>query len=90
MVGKILTVGFWLGALALLVGSARAGGWFLLVPGAVLGALLIVGLDLWLHRRLVSLDREFVRALLHVLSAVTLASFSLLWLVRMLGRAPGP
>lgn len=90
MVGKILTVGFWVGALALLVGSARAGGWFLLVPGAVLGALLIVGLDLRLHRRLVSFDREFVRALLHVLSAVALASFSLLWLVRMLGRPPGP
>lgn len=90
MVARILTAGFWLGALALLVGSARTGGWFLLVPGAVLGALLVVGLDLRLHRRLASFDRELFRALLHVLSAVTLASFSLLWMIRMLGRAPGP
>lgn len=88
--GTILSIGFWLGALALLVGSARAGGWYLVVPAAVLGALLVLGLDLWLHRRLAAFDREFARALLHVLSAVTLAAFSLLWLVRLLGRPPGP
>ncbi len=89
MAGTILSVLFWVVAAGLLAGSVRAGGWGLLVPGAVAAALLVVGLDLLRHRRLVKLDREFARTLLHVLSAVTLAAFSLVWLVGLLGAGPG-
>ncbi|MDW7711344.1 MAG: hypothetical protein SCH98_12810 [Deferrisomatales bacterium] len=89
MAGVILSGLFWAVALGLQVYSVRAGGWSLLVPAAAAAALAAVGLDMLAHRRLVKLDREFARTLLHVLSAVTLAAFSLLWLVRLLGHAPG-
>jgi hypothetical protein len=89
MAGTILSAVFWAVGLGLLVGSVRAGGWSLLVPAAVAAALAAVGLDVLQHRRLVKLDWEFARTLLHVLSAVAVAAFSLLWLVRLLGSAPG-
>jgi len=90
MAGTILSVLFWLVAAGLLIVSIRAGGWSLLAPAAVLAALFTVGWDLRRHRRLAKLDWEFARTLLHVLSAVTLAAASLVWLVRLLGGRPGP
>ncbi len=89
MAGAILSGLFWAVALGLQIYSVRAGGWSLLVPAAGAAALAAVGIDMLGHRRLVKLDREFARTLLHVLSAVTVAAFSVLWLVLLLGRAPG-
>jgi len=80
---------FWgIGALLLIV-SVRAGGWDLLVPGSAAAATAAFGVDLHWHRHLVALDLELARTFAHVISAVVLATFCLLWLGRLLAGAGG-
>jgi hypothetical protein len=88
--GKRILFGAYWGLGILLVSlSIRAGGWDLLVPAAVAAAAAAFGVDLALHRRLVSWDRELAQTFAHVLAAVVLAAFCLLWTGRLLLGAGG-
>lgn len=89
MARKILSVLFWVVG-AFLVGLALYhGGKALVVPGAVLVTLILFALDLYRHRALTVYDRDLLRTLLHVLSAVALAASCLYWLALLL-RPPAP
>jgi hypothetical protein len=89
MAPRVLSALFWCFALFLVGYGWISGGWMLVVPGAVAVAALLFAADLWLHRRLVVLDRHLVRAALHLLSAAALAAACMVWLVRVLvSRAP--
>jgi hypothetical protein len=80
MAGKVLSIVFWLVAAFLVAFALRSGGWALVVPAATLMALMVFAVDLKRHWEIMSVDRALIRTLLHVLSAVALASSILYWL----------
>jgi hypothetical protein len=82
MAGKILSIVFWLVAAFLVAFALHSGGWALVVPAATLVALMVFAVDLKRHWEMMNLDRALVRALLHVLSAVALATSILYWLTK--------
>ncbi len=86
MVGKILTILFWLVATVLIVSSLYAGRWALSIPFSVLFSLVVLAVDVHRHRGMAKLDRELLRTLLHVLSAVTVAASFMYWLAQMVLR----
>ena len=89
MARKILSGAFWGLGVLLVIFAFRAGGWYLLVPGAGATAATAFGLDLLRHRELVSFDRGLALTCAHLVSAAILATFCLLWLVRFLLGAGG-
>ena len=89
MAPKILSALFWCLALLLLGYAAVERGWLLAVPAAVAAVGIAFVTDLWLHRRLVTVDARLLRTSLHLLSAAALAAACMVWLVRvLLSRAP--
>jgi hypothetical protein len=87
MARKILPLGFWLLAAALLAYSVIVRGWALAIPGAVIFALIAIAIDVHRHREVIALDLEMIRTLAHVLSAVAVAATIMYWLgLMLLGR----
>ncbi len=89
MAKKILSGVFWVLGIWLTIVSVRRGGWDLLVPGAAVAAAAAFGIDLLLHRHLVAWDRGLAQTFVHVLSAVVLAAFCLLWMWRLMFATSG-
>ena len=90
MAGKILAGAFWVLAAVLQGYAIATGGWAWLVPGAAALAAVLVAADLTTHRKLVATDWDLARALLHVLSAATVAASCMYWLgVLVLSRGRG-
>ena len=84
MARKILAGVFWLVGAGLQVYAVTTGGWAWVVPCAAALAALPVGLDLAAHRKVVATDMALARALLHVLSAATVAATCMYWLGMLL------
>lgn len=84
MAKTIFSVLFWVVAAGLVALAVRTGGGALVVPGAALVTLGLFAADLYWHQRLAAYDLELLKTLLHVLSAVVLATSCLYWLALVL------
>lgn len=81
---RILSLVFWAVAAVILAVSWRTGGWGLAVPVCTGVALVLALLDLFRHRETLTWDLGLVQTLLHLVSAVILASASLTALAHLL------